>query len=160
MFEYFDSVLLRLHFMQLLFCRKMNMRFLSSSFMFTLCLSLWASTSHAQSFYKWIDAQGSTHYTLTPPPKSAQNMGQVKTHDGPPPPPVLPVPLDVQNNLAPSQQESPLLPNLATMNPVELPTAPQTATVTPHAVPPVNKSPNKTYIPLPPPQAGAQANYY
>ena len=34
----------------------------------------------AQNFYKWVDAKGSTHYTTTPPPKSAKKKGQVDTY--------------------------------------------------------------------------------
>ena len=39
-----------------------------------------AQSSFAQNFYKWVDAKGSTHYTSTPPPKSAQKKGKVDTH--------------------------------------------------------------------------------
>ncbi|MCE6008585.1 DUF4124 domain-containing protein [Acinetobacter soli] len=35
---------------------------------------------YAQSYYKWIDAQGSTHYTKTPPPKGAKKQGKVDTY--------------------------------------------------------------------------------
>ncbi len=35
---------------------------------------------HAQPYYKWIDAKGSTHYTRTPPPKGAKKQGQVETY--------------------------------------------------------------------------------
>ena len=134
------------------------MRFLSSSLMMGMSLMLWVSTTQAQSFYKWVDAQGSTHYTLTPPPKSGQNMGQVKTYDGPPPPVISPSTTDSPTIATAATQETPLLPNLASMNPIELPTTPTTAANPPQTS--VNKSPNKSYIPLPPPQAGAQANYY
>lgn len=37
-------------------------------------------TATAQNFYKWVDAKGSTHYTTTPPPKSAKKKGQVDTY--------------------------------------------------------------------------------
>ena len=36
--------------------------------------------SHAQDFYKWIDASGSTHYSATPPPSSAKKLGSVSTY--------------------------------------------------------------------------------
>lgn len=130
------------------------MRFLSSLCMLTLCLGFAINITQAQDFYKWVDAQGSTHYTLTPPPKSVQNMGQVKTYDGPPPPVPVTTLAENQTNVPVNAQETPLLPNLTTMNPVELPTTPNSTQA------PINKSPNKTYIPLPPPQAGAQASYY
>ncbi|WP_213069927.1 DUF4124 domain-containing protein [Acinetobacter soli] len=38
------------------------------------------NTLYAQSYYKWIDAQGSTHYTKTPPPKGAKKQGKVDTY--------------------------------------------------------------------------------
>ncbi|MFX4309462.1 DUF4124 domain-containing protein [Acinetobacter soli] len=38
------------------------------------------NTLYAQSYYKWIDAQGSTHYTKTPPPKGARKQGKVDTY--------------------------------------------------------------------------------
>lgn len=31
-------------------------------------------------FYKWVDQNGSTHYTLTPPPKNAKSLGKMKTY--------------------------------------------------------------------------------
>ena len=34
----------------------------------------------AQNFYKWVDAKGSTHYTITPPPNSAKKKGKVETY--------------------------------------------------------------------------------
>ncbi|WP_171498507.1 DUF4124 domain-containing protein [Acinetobacter soli] len=47
---------------------------LLSGFAFT------TNTLYAQSYYKWIDAQGSTHYTKTPPPKGAKKQGKVDTY--------------------------------------------------------------------------------
>lgn len=37
--------------------------------------------SHAEKFYKWVDAKGSTHYTTTPPPKNAKKLGKVSTYN-------------------------------------------------------------------------------
>ena len=34
----------------------------------------------AQEFYKWVDSQGSTHYTTTPPPKNAKKLATVDTY--------------------------------------------------------------------------------
>ena len=45
-----------------------------------LALAVSAQSSFAQNFYKWVDAKGSTHYTATPPPKSAKKKGQVETY--------------------------------------------------------------------------------
>lgn len=41
---------------------------------------LLATTLQAQNFYKWVDKNGSTHYTLTPPPANAKTVGQVPTY--------------------------------------------------------------------------------
>lgn len=45
-----------------------------------LILSLSSTTSFAKEYYKWVDAKGSTHYTTTPPPKSAKKKGKVETY--------------------------------------------------------------------------------
>lgn len=54
------------------------------SFLFNylvLSLILFASACiHAQDFYKWGDANGSTHYTSTPPPKNAKRLGSISTY--------------------------------------------------------------------------------
>ena len=39
-----------------------------------------STTGFAKEYYKWVDAKGSTHYTITPPPKSAQKKGKVDTY--------------------------------------------------------------------------------
>jgi len=36
--------------------------------------------SHAAQFYKWVDDQGSTHYTQTPPPQKSIKKVNVSTH--------------------------------------------------------------------------------
>lgn len=46
-------------------------------------LSCVSVLSQAQSFYKWVDKNGSTHYTKTPPPKNAKAKGQVETYHFP-----------------------------------------------------------------------------
>ena len=40
------------------------------------------SPSVAAKMYKWVDEQGNTHYTQTPPPKSAQQGKQLNVHTG------------------------------------------------------------------------------
>ena len=45
-----------------------------------LILSLGSTSSFAKEYYKWVDAKGSTHYTTTPPPKSAQKKAKVETY--------------------------------------------------------------------------------
>ncbi len=43
-------------------------------------LGLASQVTSAQEFYKWIDSKGSTHYTTTPPPKSAKKLSKVDTY--------------------------------------------------------------------------------
>lgn len=44
-----------------------------------LCLN--ASTTWANdTFYKWVDRNGTTHYTLTPPPKGSKSLGKMQTY--------------------------------------------------------------------------------
>lgn len=46
-----------------------------------LCTLILTHTyANAQSFYKWVDSNGSTHYTKTPPPKHVKKQGQVETY--------------------------------------------------------------------------------
>lgn len=40
-----------------------------------------ANQTFAKEYYKWVDSNGSTHYTSTPPPKSAKNKGKVETYN-------------------------------------------------------------------------------
>lgn len=40
--------------------------------------------AHAQNFYKWVDKNGSTHYTVTPPPANAKRVGNVATYNDTP----------------------------------------------------------------------------
>ncbi len=44
---------------------------------FTVGLS---HVSHASQFYKWVDEQGATHYTQTPPPQKPVKKVNVSTH--------------------------------------------------------------------------------
>lgn len=46
----------------------------------TTALLLGSSQNHAQQYYKWVDAKGSTHYTTTPPPKSAKRVNKIATY--------------------------------------------------------------------------------
>lgn len=48
----------------------------------TICgfLLFGITLSHAQDFYKWIDKNGTTHYTVTQPPTSAKKIDTVKTY--------------------------------------------------------------------------------
>ena len=59
----------------------MSSAFIKFGFM-AICLSfsLSSTSSFAKEYYKWVDAKGSTHYTATPPPKSAQKKGKIATY--------------------------------------------------------------------------------
>ncbi|WP_436899538.1 DUF4124 domain-containing protein [Acinetobacter gyllenbergii] len=46
----------------------------------TAVILLCSSQNYAQQYYKWIDANGSTHYTTTPPPKGAKRLDKVSTY--------------------------------------------------------------------------------
>ena len=43
-------------------------------------LAMGSTQSFAKTYYKWVDNQGSTHYTTTPPPKTAKKKGKVDTY--------------------------------------------------------------------------------
>lgn len=46
----------------------------------TAILLLCSSQNYAQQYYKWVDANGSTHYTTTPPPKGSKRLDKVSTY--------------------------------------------------------------------------------
>ena len=48
----------------------------------TIALLFCSTQNHAQQYYKWVDANGSTHYTTTPPPKGAKRLNKVSTYGG------------------------------------------------------------------------------
>lgn len=53
----------------------------SSLYTFAItAILLCSSQNHAQQYYKWMDANGSTHYTTTPPPKGAKRLDKVSTY--------------------------------------------------------------------------------
>ena len=43
-------------------------------------LAMGSTQSVTKTDYKWVDSQGSTHYTTTPPPKTAKKKGKVDTY--------------------------------------------------------------------------------
>lgn len=61
---------------------KQRQRFTHTVFVSTIfaLLSVTAATSHAKQYYKWVDSNGSTHYTTTPPPKNARSKSKVDTY--------------------------------------------------------------------------------
>ena len=45
-----------------------------------VCAFLCTTQTQAQQYYKWVDANGSTHYTTTPPPKGAKRLDKIATY--------------------------------------------------------------------------------
>ena len=59
----------------------MSLSLIKTGFMAAcVTFSLSSTTGFAKEYYKWVDAKGSTHYTTTPPPKSAKKKGKVDTY--------------------------------------------------------------------------------
>lgn len=45
-----------------------------------ISLGICSSSASAIQYYKWVDAKGTTHYTKTPPPKTAKKATTVDTY--------------------------------------------------------------------------------
>ena len=60
----------------------MNLSYLKTTLytVATTALLLCSSQNYAQQYYKWVDANGSTHYTTTPPPKGSKRLDKVSTY--------------------------------------------------------------------------------
>ncbi|WP_034279130.1 DUF4124 domain-containing protein [Alkanindiges illinoisensis] len=79
------------------------LRSLSRFFLFTASLTtlVLAQSASAETFYKWVDKAGSTHYTQTPPGKnSAKSAKKVYIDDLAPPTPVAPANTENSNSNA------------------------------------------------------------
>ncbi|MFW1858930.1 DUF4124 domain-containing protein [Acinetobacter defluvii] len=50
------------------------------SFGILLLASSMTPQSFAKEFYKWVDSNGSTHYSANPPPKNARHKTKVETY--------------------------------------------------------------------------------
>lgn len=64
----------------------MNLSFLKTSLYITVTTAILVCSSQiqAQQYYKWMDKSGSTHYTTTPPTKSAKHLNKVSTYGSQP----------------------------------------------------------------------------
>jgi len=61
--------------------RTMKISFLTAfSLSCAVSLSVCSSSASAIEYHKWVDAKGVTHYTKTPPPKSARKATTVDTY--------------------------------------------------------------------------------
>ncbi len=92
---------------------------------FVLSLIFCTTQSYAEDFYKWVDANGSTHYTLTPPPANLKTKTKkIETRGWRAPSNPSALPASTQNNEAqtatpsfnPPQNVS-TTPNVPTSNP-------------------------------------------
>ncbi|KKW81988.1 DUF4124 domain-containing protein [Acinetobacter bereziniae] len=109
---------------------KQHQRFTHTVFVSTIfaLLSVTTATSHAKQYYKWVDSNGSTHYTTTPPPKNARNKTKVDTYGyrGTPSPTNQPTAQQTapQNNPSNTQQNAPQngqpVNNVPVVNPPQL----------------------------------------
>jgi len=46
----------------------------------TFLVCIFPKINYAQDFYKWVDATGSTHYTVNPPPNHVKKLGSISTY--------------------------------------------------------------------------------
>jgi len=61
--------------------RTMKISFLTAfSLSCAVVLSICSTSASAIQYHKWVDAKGVTHYTKTPPPKSAKKATTVDTY--------------------------------------------------------------------------------
>lgn len=77
----------------------MNLSYLKTSLYAAVATAIlvYSSQSQAQQYYKWMDKNGSTHYTTTPPPKSAKHLNKVSTYGSQ---------SSVKNSTPPPEQQS------------------------------------------------------
>lgn len=77
----------------------MNLSYLKTSLYIavTTAILVCSSQIQAQQYYKWMDKNGSTHYTTTPPPKSAKHLNKVSTYGSQP---------SLKNSTPTSEQQS------------------------------------------------------
>ncbi len=60
----------------------MNLSYLKTSLYTAIITAILvcSTQSQAEQYYKWVDKNGSTHYTTTPPPKGAKHLNKVSTY--------------------------------------------------------------------------------
>lgn len=65
----------------------MNLSYLKTSLYTAVATAILvcSSQSQAEQYYKWVDKNGSTHYTTTPPPKGTKHLNRVSTYGTQPP---------------------------------------------------------------------------
>ena len=102
----------------------------------TLLLSAINSQVSAKEYYKWVDSKGSTHYTTTPPPKSAKKQGKLETHSW--------------NNSAPYQPTATQKPESESKHQTDSQTAPAQTSSQQNTAQPSNNSTTPASATLPP----------
>lgn len=112
---------------------------MKKSMMILMCsaLSVVSGQSFADTYYKWVGKDGSTHYTLTPPPKGAKALGKMETYRDYSPSYTSPT---STNTTTPSQTA----PSSTDGNSTQAMPMPE-----PVAEPQIQYQPGKEYIPLP-----------
>ncbi|MDM1718826.1 DUF4124 domain-containing protein [Acinetobacter towneri] len=68
----------------------------------SLILIFATSAVSAKQYYKWVDVNGSTHYTTTLPPKTAKKKGKVDTYGWRNSAPTVATPANPADNPAPT----------------------------------------------------------
>lgn len=103
------------------------------------------SFTHAEDFYKWVDQNGSTHYTKSPPPKNAKNKSKVQTQgwkktnqtDGAPHQETSAPPLEKENQPQ-TVNEQAIIPPLSQTIPPKVPVQPEKNTVSTSITPQIS----------------------
>lgn len=109
----------------------------SLSIFFVIYFIFCSTSSFAEDFYKWVDANGSTHYTRTPPPKHIRHKTVVETYGWKTPtnaPSQSPVPT---NNQTVNHPNDALTPEASQNNPATHQTS-EPATTLPSTAPSAN----------------------
>ncbi|MFM6958637.1 MAG: DUF4124 domain-containing protein [Acinetobacter sp.] len=94
----------------------------------TVTLLFCSSQNYAQQYYKWMDANGSTHYTTTPPPKGAKSLNKISTYGSSHPNVAPPTAPQAQN-----ETQQPAAQQTQNTNPAPVNATPQA----PAAAPPI-----------------------
>ena len=94
--------------------KTMKISFLTAlSLSCAISLGICSSSASAIQYYKWVDAKGTTHYTKTPPPKTAKKATTVDTYgwknSAPTPPRTSETEVQTENS-AQEQLQQPQIP--------------------------------------------------
>ncbi|ENW08195.1 DUF4124 domain-containing protein [Acinetobacter beijerinckii] len=96
-----------------------------------LTLLPFSNSTFAQQYYKWVDKNGSTHYTTTPPPKGAKRLDKVSTYGASQP--TLPQTTTASNQTGQAAQEASRVANAATETAARNSSIPQSESSSSHS---------------------------